>query len=72
MYKNLLRITDGLNINLRELTNLTKTNLSKITKINIDWKAKFIKELLLCREGSLYCSLSSLEINSLIDYFCLK
>ena len=50
--------------------NLSKNKVKKLMKINTDWRARMIKEILLCKEGQLNLNLDEWELNILFENLC--
>ena len=71
MLTNLNTIIKRYNINYFDLFNLKKTQVKNIIKNyneELDWRSKFVKELLCMREQQLYSNLNQNEINDILYY----
>ena len=72
MSKNVYSITRRVNTNLNEIVNRPLNWVKRRCKPTItnDWRIDLINELLLCRDGTLECNLSGMEIADLLNDVC--
>ena len=74
MSKNVYCILNRLEINMCDISFRPLSWLKNkcVPKVTVDWKVNIIKELLLCREGSLDCPLNSEELNDVLHTLCTE
>ena len=72
MSRNVYNIANRINTNINEIISrpLSWVKARCKPKLECDWRVNFIKELLMCRDGTLECNLSMIEIVDLLNEIC--